>query len=193
VPEEKLGLARAVLLLSPQIPLLFMGEEWSASAPFQFFVDFPDEALCKAVRDGRRKEFSKFERFNGKGFSIPDPSSADTFCRSKPDWSERNRAPHAAVLSDVRELLVLRRAEIVPLLVSEFRGGVFSLPHDAALAVSWRFSAGNLRLVMNFGNEVVEVSLAGDERVIWCSEPAVRDDRLVDLPRWTGVLTASAP
>jgi maltooligosyltrehalose trehalohydrolase len=143
VPEEKLGLARAVLLLSPQIPLLFMGEEWSASAPFQFFVDFPDEALCKAVRDGRRKEFSKFERFNGKGFSIPDPSSADTFCRSKPDWSERNRAPHAAVLSDVRELLVLRRAEIVPLLVSEFRGGVFSLPHDAALAVSWRFSAGN--------------------------------------------------
>lgn len=193
VPEEKLDLARAALLLSPQIPLLFMGEEWSASSPFQFFVDFPDEDLCNAVRDGRRKEFSKFPSFNGKRDGIPDPASIETFLRSKPDWSERNRAPYASILSDVQDLLTLRRAEVVPLLKSKFLGGAFDLPHDEALAVSWRFAAGNLRLVMNFGDEVVEVLLSEGERVVWCCESAVRDNTLIHLPRWTGVMVAGAP
>ena len=61
---KKLDLARAGLLLSPQIPMLWMGEEWSASAPFLFFVDFaPDADLNKAVRDGRRREFKSFAAF----------------------------------------------------------------------------------------------------------------------------------
>ncbi len=193
VPEEKLDLARAALLLSPQIPLLFMGEEWSASAPFQFFVDFPDEQLAKAVRDGRRKEFARFASFAGHEERIPDPTAIETFEGSKPDWSERTRAPHASVLSDMQDLLTLRRAEIVPLLRSEFRGGGFDLPHPEALAVSWRFASGHLRLVMNFGDEVVEVVPGESERVIWCSETAARDDALIHLSRWTGVMVAGAP
>lgn len=192
VTEEKLDLARAVLLLSPQIPLLFIGEEWSASAPFQFFVDFPDKDLGKAVRDGRRREFSKFASFAGHEDQIPDPTSVETFTRSKPDWSERTRAPHAAILSDVQDLLALRRRETLPLLRSEFRGGEFDLPHDQALAVTWRFAVGDLRLVMNFGDEVVEVRLADDERLVWASEASARDQTLIHLPRWTGAVIAGA-
>lgn len=193
VPEERLDLARAALMLSPQIPLLFMGEEWSASAPFQFFVDFPDKKLCKAVRDGRRKEFSKFASFAGHEDRVPDPTEVETFIRSKLDWSERNRAPHAAVLADIRDLLMLRRAEVVPLLRSEFRGGTFELPHKEALAVSWRFATGKLRLVMNFGSEVVEVVLSKGERLVWSSETAVRDNTHLHLPRWTGAVVAGTP
>lgn len=189
VPEEKLDLARAALLLSPDIPLLFMGEDWSASAPFQFFVDFPDKQLSKSVRDGRMREFAKFKGFADR---LPDPTSSETFSRSKIDWSERMRAPHAAVLSDVRDLLVLRREEIVPLLKSEFRGGSFDLPHDNALAVTWRFAAGTLRIVMNFGDEVVEALLNDRARLIWASEAAMRDSEIVHLTRWTGAVVVSA-
>ncbi len=90
----KLALARAGFLLAPQIPMLWMGEEWSASTPFLFFVDFaPDEELNKAVRDGRRKEFKSFAAFADDTSKIPDPTEEETFLHSKLDWSERDRSP----------------------------------------------------------------------------------------------------
>ncbi len=192
VPEEKLGLARAALLLSPQIPLLFMGEEWSASAPFQFFVDFAEVELSTAVRDGRRREFEKFEAFAGHADRVPDPTVDATFLRSKVDWSERRRVPHAAVLSDVRTLLALRHREVVPLLASGFSGGSYDLPHAAALAIEWRFAAGNLRLLLNFGDDVVEALIAANERLIWSNDGAVHETGRVHLTRWTGAVIRSA-
>jgi maltooligosyltrehalose trehalohydrolase len=192
VTEDRLELARAALLLSPQIPLLFMGEEWAASTPFQFFTGFADEELSAAVRDGRRREFEKFEAFSGHADRVPDPTLDATFLRSKLDWNERRRAPHAGVMSDVRTLLALRRREILPLLRSEYRGGSYDLPHAAALAVEWRFAAGNLRLLMNFGDDVVEALIDGSERLLWSSEWAVRQDPCVHLTRWTGAFVTSA-
>ena len=74
---KKLALARAGLLLAPQIPMLWMGEEWSASTPFLFFVDFaPDEDLNKAVRDGRRREFKSFAAFADDTSKHPGPHRA---------------------------------------------------------------------------------------------------------------------
>ena len=81
-----LELARAILLLSPQIPMLFMGDEWGATTPFLFFVNFEHEpALEDAIRKGRAREFEKFASFTGQ---VPDPTALDTFEMSRLDWDD---------------------------------------------------------------------------------------------------------
>ena len=96
VRPELLKAAASILLLSPQVPLLFMGEEWASAKPFQFFCDFGGE-LAQAVRDGRRREFAKFPAFADPGVRdrIPDPNDVATFERSKLDWAEADRDSHA--------------------------------------------------------------------------------------------------
>jgi maltooligosyltrehalose trehalohydrolase len=165
-----------------------MGEDWAASSPFQFFVDFPgDPDLQKAVRDGRRREFAKFVSFGGAD-EVPDPTDAATFRRSRIDWDERRRAPHAGVLLQTAELLALRREYVLPLIRSRFLGGAWEQPHDAALAVDWRFSGGRLRFIANFGDDVVEVCQTPGEHVIWKSSEAVEQAETVHLNRWTGIV-----
>ena len=129
VPPERLALARAGLLLAPQIPMLFMGEEWSASSPFLFFVDFAeDEALSTAIREGRRREFERFASFAG-GLEIPDPTHEKTFVRSVLDWTERMQSPHREILEDTRALLALRHERVVPLTRSRYLGATTETRH----------------------------------------------------------------
>jgi maltooligosyltrehalose trehalohydrolase len=103
--------AVAVLLTSPMTPLLFMGQEWAASTPFQFFTDFPP-SLGQTVVEGRRREFAAFPEFAAPGAAerIPDPQAAGTFAASRLRWDEPAAAPHAAVLALHRALLLLRAA-----------------------------------------------------------------------------------
>jgi maltooligosyltrehalose trehalohydrolase len=103
--------ASALLLLSPYTPLLWMGQEWAASTPFQYFTDHPEE-LGRLVTEGRRREFGKFSAFADPAVRerIPDPQAPETFTRSKLRWDEAERMPHAGVLALYRELLRLRRA-----------------------------------------------------------------------------------
>lgn len=110
VPLPSYRAAVALLLLSPGTPLLWMGQEWAATAPFLYFTDHPDE-LGRLVTEGRRKEFGKFSAFADPEAQarIPDPQAAGTFRRSKLDWSERGRPPHAGILALHRMLLHLRR------------------------------------------------------------------------------------
>ncbi|HEU4556662.1 MAG TPA: malto-oligosyltrehalose trehalohydrolase [Longimicrobium sp.] len=110
VPLAKYRAAVALLLLSPYTPLLWMGQEWAASAPFLYFTDHPEE-LGKLVTEGRRKEFGKFSAFADPAVRerIPDPQAPETFERSKLDWMERERPPHAGILALHRALLHLRR------------------------------------------------------------------------------------
>jgi maltooligosyltrehalose trehalohydrolase len=102
--------ASALLLLSPYTPLLWMGQEWHASAPFLYFTDHPEE-LGRLVTEGRRREFAKFREFSSEDVRerIPDPQAEETFTRSKLDWSERARPPHAPILAFYREMLRIRR------------------------------------------------------------------------------------
>src|SRR5262249_52825007 len=88
--------ATAVLLLSPQPPLLFMGEEWIATTPFPFFCDFQGE-LAARVREGRRGEFARFERFRDEAarLLIPDPGADATFDSAHLNWDQRELVPHA--------------------------------------------------------------------------------------------------
>jgi maltooligosyltrehalose trehalohydrolase len=110
IPLAVYRAASALLLLSPYTPLLWMGQEWAATTPFQYFTDHPEE-LGRLVTEGRRKEFGKFSAFADPAVRerIPDPQAASTFENSRIRWDEAERMPHAGVLALYRELLRLRR------------------------------------------------------------------------------------
>src|SRR5690349_6989817 len=117
VPGEKLRAVAAVYLLAPQIPMLFMGEEWNARQPFLFFTDFHGD-LAEAVRKGRREEFARMPEFAGaaREGKIPDPQDPATFERSKLAWSDLALPGCADWLLWYRQVLSVRRTRIVPLL-----------------------------------------------------------------------------
>jgi maltooligosyltrehalose trehalohydrolase len=104
--------ASVLLLVLPETPLLFMGQEWAASAPFLFFTDHHPE-LGDAVRHGRREEFARFAAFRDPAARerIPDPQAPETFAASRLDWGERAREPHHGILALHRRVLELRRNE----------------------------------------------------------------------------------
>jgi maltooligosyltrehalose trehalohydrolase len=101
--------ASALLLCSAATPMLFMGQEWAASSPFQFFTDHNKE-LGHAVTEGRRREFRAWSIFEDPALreQIPDPQALATFERSHLDWREREAEPHASMLRLYRALLRLR-------------------------------------------------------------------------------------
>jgi maltooligosyltrehalose trehalohydrolase len=100
-----LRVAAALVLTAPFSPLLFMGEEWGASTPWQFFTSFPDPALAEAVRSGRQAEFAEF---GWPADRVPDPQDPATFARCKLDWSELDKPRHAELLDWYRRLIRLR-------------------------------------------------------------------------------------
>jgi maltooligosyltrehalose trehalohydrolase len=102
-----LRLAAALVLLSPFVPQLFQGEEWGASTPFLYFADHAEPALRRAIAEGRRRDLPQ----GVDAEEVPDPHDPDTFLRSRLDWDERARAPHAGLLDWHRRLIALRRAE----------------------------------------------------------------------------------
>jgi maltooligosyltrehalose trehalohydrolase len=102
---EAAKLAAAVVLLSPFVPLLFMGEEHADPAPFLYFTSHGDPGLVQAVRDGRRREF---EAFHWQG-EPPDPQAESTFAASRLDWGVRSRGRHRDMLAWYRALIALRR------------------------------------------------------------------------------------
>jgi maltooligosyltrehalose trehalohydrolase len=104
--------ASALLLCSPQTPLIFMGQEWATTAPFQYFTDH-NEVLGALVTEGRRREFRHFSSYKGPNIHtrIPDPQAESTFLVAKLNWEERDREPHAATLRLYHDLLALRKAD----------------------------------------------------------------------------------
>lgn len=109
---DKTRVLLAALLLSPHIPLLFMGEEFGETHPFLFFTDFHGD-LAKAVREGRAKEFTGHA---GHDETVPDPNDVNTFIRSKLDWNKIATDEGKTWLRFTRHLLTLRHRHIVPLL-----------------------------------------------------------------------------
>jgi maltooligosyltrehalose trehalohydrolase len=105
VDEGRAKIAAALVFTSPFVPLLFQGEEWAASSPFQYFTDHGPE-LGKLVSKGRKKEFAAFG-WNPK--EIPDPQDEQTFLRSKLKWEEQSQPPHAEMLDWYRKLIALRK------------------------------------------------------------------------------------
>lgn len=146
VAAERMRVAHALLLTSPAVPMLFMGEEEGARAPFQFFADYAGE-MGNAVREGRRAEFAAFGAFDAD--DVPDPTDLATRDRSRP-YSDP--APDRDLwLELTRSALAYRRDSVVPLLLSGR-----SAPPDVrplgpgALHARWPFEAGVLETVACF-------------------------------------------
>ena len=151
---DRLRAATLLLLLSPQIPLLFMGETGGSVSPFLFFTDFHDE-LADAVREGRRGEFAKFAAFADpdQRERIPDPNAIATYERSYPE-----DGPNAASCAALhRDLIAIRREHIVPRLKGTRSEGA-DVIGDKAVVARWRMGDGaRLTIAINLGDAAVEV------------------------------------
>lgn len=179
----------ALLLLAPQVPLLFMGEEWGETRPFLYFCHFHEE-LARAVREGRRGEFARFERFRSEEAmaTIPDPNGVPTFEASKIDWAKLDVSAHAGRLSLVRRLLELRGREIVPRLPA------LSGEADAAgslIAARWMLADGaRLGVVANLGPSPRERAGPLPASSLWSQPENAHDEPL--MPAWSVAWTLEA-
>ena len=126
--------ASALLLFAPEIPLLFMGQEWAAAEPFLFFTDHNKE-LGRLVTEGRRKEFEHFSAFadEARRETIPDPQKKETFLLSKLDWSAREAPMQAACLNWYRDLLHVRKY-----LLSESQFRLCQALSDKVIHLQWK-------------------------------------------------------
>lgn len=156
-PEALIHVAVAIVLLSPQVPLLFMGDEWATRRPFMFFCEFEPE-LAEAVREGRKREFAQFAEFGEAAAQgrIPDATAESSFAACRLDWPAREQEPHRTWLDRYRRMLRLRREAIAPRLAGIGPGGAFRQLGAAALHAEWTLGDGaRLLLLANFGAEAV--------------------------------------
>ena len=169
---ESIEAALAITLLSPTVPLLFMGEEWGSKAPFPFFCDFEGN-LAEAVRQGRRKEFAG--AYDKYGDDVPDPLEPSTAKSAVLDWDSLNQARGRQRLALVRDLLAIRRKTIVPRLAGAAFGEA-QAADNGLLTASWRMGDGaTLRLTANLSNDEIlnpEAELTGTP--IWGGEIVAR-------------------
>ncbi len=161
--------ALAITLLAPNIPMLFMGEEWGSKTPFPFFCDFKGD-LAEAVRKGRRREYAW--AYMKLGDVVPDPLEPSTFQSAVLDWPSRDQPVQRQRLALVRELLAIRRQEIVPRLAN----AAFGEAHAAVngmLTANWRLTGGvTLQLTANLSSRQADRThreTAG--RSIWGGTP----------------------
>jgi len=158
VAPAALAAATALVLLCPQIPMLFMGEEWASRRPFLYFTDHHG-ALADAVREGRRREFARFAAFADPQAraAIPDPNDPATFSASRLDPAEADAPQQREAARLVRRLLALRHACIVPRLDGARALGAQAIG-PAALRASWRLGDGSvLALAANLGPDPLAV------------------------------------
>jgi len=164
--EEAIRAIAGIYLLAPQIPMIFMGEEWGARTPFPYFCDF-DEELNALVRKGRRKELSKLPGFDEESAaSTPDPTQLETFRSAKLEWSDHSREEHGRSLELYRELIAVRGQDIVPSL-SKCRNASSSAINGVAV-VTWALGRDRLlQLVANLSDspKAYEAPISG--RTIW--------------------------
>jgi malto-oligosyltrehalose trehalohydrolase len=165
---EAVRAVAATYLLLPQVPMLFMGEEWAAAQPFPFFADFGPE-LAEAVRKGRREEFARFPEFQDPAMRerIPDPTAEATFAAAKLRWEETAQPEHARWLDWYRRAIATRHAEIVPRLAEIHRAGRYEVLSEGAVVVRWSLGGGTLTLATNLSAAQVEGFPAPSGRVIW--------------------------
>ncbi len=166
---HRLARAAATLVLtSPFTPMLFMGEEWGASTPWQFFTDHTDPELAKAVSTGRHREFAAF---GWDPADVPDPQDPQTHARSVLDWSEKETGEHAVTLAWHRQLVGLRRAR-PELAAGDLREVLVRLDEDARWIAVLR---GPYEVVANLGPGPCRLPLeARDAEVLAVSDGTAR-------------------
>jgi maltooligosyltrehalose trehalohydrolase len=153
---EALKLAAGMVILSPYIPLLFMGEEWGERAPFQYFTSHSDAPLVEAVRRGRREEFAAF-CWQGEP---PDPQDEATFLRSRVNHSLRHSEPHQILCGFYQELIKLQKTLPGLARPCKMSQEVRSLEKERTISVRRWSDTGEALVVANLSNEPRIVLLA---------------------------------
>jgi maltooligosyltrehalose trehalohydrolase len=152
--DDQLACAALLTLCGPFTPMLFMGEEWAASTPFQFFTSHPEPDLGGATAEGRITEFA---RMGWDATVVPDPQDPATFERSTLDWDELGRGRHAVLLEVYRELASLRHA------LPELTDPAFSRLHATADEETRVFTLrrGDVLLAVNFSDRTATLAHTG--------------------------------
>jgi maltooligosyltrehalose trehalohydrolase len=162
-------LLAAAVLVSPYLPMLFMGEEWGEPNPFLYFVSHTDAGLIKSVREGRKAEFAAFNA----GGEAPDPQAEETFQRSKLSWGALKKHPHKTILDYYRALIALRK-------------------HLPALN---QLNRGNLMVTADEEQQVLLLHRWADGQQVCCAMNFSKSTRRAPLPagvNWQLVLDSSA-
>jgi maltooligosyltrehalose trehalohydrolase len=173
-----LACGAAILLTSPWTPMLFMGEEWGARTPWQYFTDHTDPEIARLTAEGRKAEFGSH---GWDEDDVPDPQDPGTFTRSKLDWSELTEAPHDRLLGWYRDLIALRRAE------PDLRSSDLS-----AVDVTWadrhlRSVRGSCLVLVNLADEPWTCEASGEVLLSWSSDVVVASGR-VEVPARSAVV-----
>ena len=175
LPRAKIGLA--LVLMAPFLPMIFQGEEFAASTPFQYFADHEDETLARAVSEGRKREFAAF---GWDADEVPDPDDRATFERSKINWDELHEGVHGEMLTWVRDLIHLRRGTS-GLNNGDLHGERVDFNEEKRWLV---MSRGAVTLMMNIGEDAVDLPNQDALPIRLSSGPNVRSDgKMVHLPQ----------
>jgi maltooligosyltrehalose trehalohydrolase len=162
---ERAKIAAAIVLLSPFVPMIFQGEEWASSSPFQYFADHEPE-MARLVSEGRKREFAGF---GWDPNQIPDPEQRETFERSRLNWEEASQPEHAAVREWYRALIQLRRTRCC--LNNGERGNI-----EAACSEQeqWlRFTRGPITLCCNLGTAERIFSVPEGSQILLASHDGI--------------------
>jgi malto-oligosyltrehalose trehalohydrolase len=189
LPPDLVKVGAGLVLTGPYTPMLFMGEEWGADTPWQYFTDHIDPGLAKAVAEGRKAEFAAY---GWAAADVPDPQDEATFRRSKLDWAQPGREPYLGILAWYRELIALRRAR--PELTDPRLDRVSAdLDENARWIIVRR---GRLRVAANLGAGAVQLSLGQPGTgVLAASGPGVtiQQDTVTLPPAAFAVIETRAP
>ncbi|MGN8026109.1 malto-oligosyltrehalose trehalohydrolase [Microbacterium sp. 22242] len=175
---DRLAVAAVLVLTAPGTPMLFMGEEWGASTPWQFFTAHPEPELGRATAEGRIAEFA---RMGWDPDIVPDPQDPQTFVRSHLDWGEVAAPPHDRLLALHRELIALRRS------CPELTDPATST-HEVTLVVdggparrAWRIGRGGLEVLVNLTAEPVSFPVPPGHEVLLSTRSPERDGEALAL------------
>jgi maltooligosyltrehalose trehalohydrolase len=165
LPPRLQRVGATLLLTAPFTPMLFMGEEWAASTPWQYFTSHPEPELAAAVAAGRRREFAAHGWPEG---DVPDPQDPATFERSKLDWTEAHQSPHREMLETYRRLIALRKSQ--PDLSDPRLDRIEVWYGDQYLAMR----RGGCVVAANLARRAQRINLRGNLRaVLFATEPGV--------------------
>lgn len=189
---DRLAVTAVLTLTAPGTPMLFMGEEWGASTPWQFFTSHPEPELAEATAKGRKAEFA---RMGWDESLVPDPNDPATFERSKLDWTELERGDHARLLELYRRLARLRRdrADLTDPRVASRAATSIEVPGVAGSGGRrYELQRGRARVLVNLSDEPWTVRLGAGEEVWLATDETDAGEAGVVVPRDAAVIVGPA-
>ena len=168
--------ALGLTLTAPFVPMLWMGEEFAATAPFLYFADHEEEEMRRLVSEGRKRDFAAFGWDENE---VPDPEDVETFQRSKVDWNEVRQGKHEEMFSWVKALIRYRRT-CMDLNDGDFNHMTVSCSHEGK---SLTMQRGAVRVLMNLGEAIAMPLLKGECLKLASTEGIAIEGDQVKLPK----------